>query len=131
MSNISGRMELFQHVISLLWQIYLIVSAPHSVFWKKYDGLRLILTISKGNQDPCGVMEMKFGLQHPRFVAWNPAVQSNRSGIEYHYDYCVSIPGFQPTFTTFTTTSTKTTSSMVQVKTVDVDSTITSVASSS
>jgi hypothetical protein len=24
--------------------------------------------------DPCGIIETKFGLQHGRFLAWNPAV---------------------------------------------------------
>ncbi|KAF2733508.1 hypothetical protein EJ04DRAFT_438887, partial [Polyplosphaeria fusca] len=27
--------------------------------------------------DPCGIIETKYGLQHARFVAWNPAVGQN------------------------------------------------------
>jgi hypothetical protein len=30
-----------------------------------------------GANKPCEVIETKFGLSHARFVAWNPAVQTN------------------------------------------------------
>ncbi|RKU47569.1 hypothetical protein DL546_007056 [Coniochaeta pulveracea] len=49
---------------------------------------------------PCEIMETTFGLQHARFVAWNPAVKDNCAGIYPLYEYCVSIPNFKPTYTT-------------------------------
>ncbi|KAI0400687.1 hypothetical protein F4802DRAFT_583672 [Xylaria palmicola] len=74
---------------------------------------------------PCQTFESKFGLQHARFVAWNPTVKDDcksnsysilrggaelgvgngmtnfnvGSGIVKDYDYCVSIPGYKPTNT--------------------------------
>ncbi|KAI1381144.1 hypothetical protein F4677DRAFT_118218 [Hypoxylon crocopeplum] len=51
---------------------------------------------------PCQILETKFGLSHARFVAWNPAVQQNCTGIYPYYDYCVSIPGYKPTYTSTT-----------------------------
>ncbi|RYP41942.1 hypothetical protein DL768_010417 [Monosporascus sp. mg162] len=50
--------------------------------------------------DPCTQIETKFGLSHARFVAWNPAVKTNCTGLYLGYDYCVSIPGYKPTYTT-------------------------------
>lgn len=51
---------------------------------------------------PCQIIETKFGLSHARFVAWNPAVLSNCTGINRFYDYCVSIPNYKPTYSTTT-----------------------------
>ncbi|KAH7038274.1 uncharacterized protein B0I36DRAFT_359860 [Microdochium trichocladiopsis] len=50
--------------------------------------------------NPCQIIETKFGISHARFVAWNPAVQSDCRGLYLGYDYCVSIPGYKPTYTT-------------------------------
>ncbi|KAK3898440.1 hypothetical protein C8A05DRAFT_18986 [Staphylotrichum tortipilum] len=50
--------------------------------------------------EPCTLMETAYGLSHPRFVAWNPAVQQNCSGLSPGYEYCVSIPNYKPTYTT-------------------------------
>jgi hypothetical protein len=36
-----------------------------------------MLTVSKGHDEPCQIIETKFGISHARFVAWNPAVQNN------------------------------------------------------
>ncbi len=49
---------------------------------------------------PCQILETQFGLSHARFVAWNPAVQTNCSGIYPGYEYCVSIPNYRPTYMT-------------------------------
>ncbi|KAH6679021.1 hypothetical protein B0J14DRAFT_649409 [Halenospora varia] len=51
-------------------------------------------------RSPCLIVETQYGLTHGRFVAWNPAVGVNCTGIERNYDYCVSIPGFKPVFST-------------------------------
>ncbi|KAK8036494.1 hypothetical protein PG991_001631 [Apiospora marii] len=51
-------------------------------------------------RNPCQIIETQFGVSHARFVAWNPAVQTNCSGLYRGYDYCVSIPGYKPTYTT-------------------------------
>ncbi|KAH7392283.1 hypothetical protein DE146DRAFT_634435 [Phaeosphaeria sp. MPI-PUGE-AT-0046c] len=51
--------------------------------------------------DPCGVIETAYGLQHARFVAWNPAVGQNCTEMEAGYDYCVSIPGFKPKYSSY------------------------------
>ncbi|KAK8084055.1 hypothetical protein PG996_002836 [Apiospora saccharicola] len=51
-------------------------------------------------RNPCQIIETQFGISHARFVAWNPAVQTNCSGLYSGYDYCVSIPGYKPTYTT-------------------------------
>jgi hypothetical protein len=51
--------------------------------------------------DPCGIIESKFGIQHGRFVAWNPAVGQGCLGIYDGYDYCVSTPNSKPTYTAF------------------------------
>jgi hypothetical protein len=52
-----------------------------------------------GFLNPCDIIETKFGLQHARFVAWNPAVNVNCTNLRYGYDYCVSIPNYKPTYT--------------------------------
>ncbi|KAK4206592.1 hypothetical protein QBC37DRAFT_121183 [Rhypophila decipiens] len=49
---------------------------------------------------PCQIIETKFGMNHNRFVAWNPAVLSNCTQIYPKYEYCVSIPNFTPIYTT-------------------------------
>ncbi|KAK3360716.1 hypothetical protein B0T25DRAFT_447803 [Lasiosphaeria hispida] len=74
---------------------------------------------------PCQIIETKFGMNHNRFVAWNPAVLSNckspsknlslnqqltfplTPGTEIYprYEYCVSIPNFIPTYTTISSTA--------------------------
>ncbi|KAH7081116.1 hypothetical protein BKA63DRAFT_201695 [Paraphoma chrysanthemicola] len=54
--------------------------------------------------DPCAVMETQYGLSHARFVAWNPSVFQNCTGIVYGYDYCVSIPNYKPTYTSYVNT---------------------------
>ncbi|KAI8945349.1 hypothetical protein F4801DRAFT_568522 [Xylaria longipes] len=51
---------------------------------------------------PCQIIETQYGLSHARFVAWNPAVLSNCTGMYPGYDYCVSIPHYVPTYTTTT-----------------------------
>ncbi|KAI0857961.1 hypothetical protein F4860DRAFT_487726 [Xylaria cubensis] len=51
---------------------------------------------------PCQIIETKYGLSHGRFVAWNPAVLSNCTGMYPGYDYCVSIPHYVPTYTSTT-----------------------------
>ncbi|ORY04390.1 hypothetical protein BCR34DRAFT_57224 [Clohesyomyces aquaticus] len=56
-------------------------------------------------QDPCGIIETKNGLSHARFVAWNPSVLQNCTGIKPHNDYCVSIPNYKPTFTSMVASS--------------------------
>ncbi|ETS76429.1 hypothetical protein PFICI_11816 [Pestalotiopsis fici W106-1] len=52
--------------------------------------------------NPCQILETEFGLGHARFVAWNPAVLNNCTGLYQGYDYCVSIPNFTPVYTTTT-----------------------------
>ncbi|KAH8895447.1 hypothetical protein GQ53DRAFT_839064 [Thozetella sp. PMI_491] len=47
--------------------------------------------------NPCGTIETKYGLQHARFVAWNPSVQNDCSGIQLWYEYCVGTPQFPGT----------------------------------
>ncbi|KAL5328782.1 hypothetical protein ACEPPN_002286 [Leptodophora sp. 'Broadleaf-Isolate-01'] len=49
---------------------------------------------------PCQDIETKFGLNHARFVAWNPAVLNTCRGMVAGYDYCVSIPNYRPVYTT-------------------------------
>lgn len=63
--------------------------------------LTTLLTINTRTDldDPCGIFETKYGLTHGRFVAWNPMVNNDCTGIQRHNDYCVSIPGFKPTYT--------------------------------
>lgn len=46
------------------------------------------------DNNPCGQFETKFGLSHARFVAWNPSVKNDCSGIKLYYDYCVGTPTF-------------------------------------
>jgi hypothetical protein len=52
-----------------------------------------------GRLNPCDIIETKFGLQHARFVAWNPSVNVNCTNLRYGYGYCVSIPNYKPTYT--------------------------------
>ncbi|KAK3331670.1 hypothetical protein B0T19DRAFT_438558 [Cercophora scortea] len=52
----------------------------------------------------CTDFETNFGLLHARFVAWNPSVKTDCTGVVQGYDYCVSIPGYKPITTTTTTT---------------------------
>ncbi|KAH7304438.1 hypothetical protein B0I35DRAFT_484484 [Stachybotrys elegans] len=56
-----------------------------------------VITDNDMKTDPCGTVEAKYGLQHARFVAWNPTVQSNCSGIRVGYEYCVGTPQFPGT----------------------------------
>ncbi|KAL6697209.1 hypothetical protein J3F84DRAFT_368307 [Trichoderma pleuroticola] len=51
---------------------------------------------------PCQIIETEFGISHARFIAWNPAVQDNCTGLYLGYDYCVSIPNYRPTYTSTT-----------------------------
>ncbi|KAI1120092.1 hypothetical protein F5Y10DRAFT_290339 [Nemania abortiva] len=51
---------------------------------------------------PCQIIETQYGLSHARFIAWNPAVLDNCTGLYPGYDYCVSIPHYVPTYTTTT-----------------------------
>jgi hypothetical protein len=73
--------------------------------------------------NPCGIIEREQGLSHARFVAWNPSVKDNckfclhvclqamfadrilGSGLRKGEEYCVSIPGYKPTYSTTATTS--------------------------
>ncbi|KAI6084419.1 hypothetical protein F4821DRAFT_280044 [Hypoxylon rubiginosum] len=48
--------------------------------------------------NPCGIFESKYKLDHARFVAWNPTLNSDCSGIVQGYDYCVGTPTFHPGF---------------------------------
>ncbi|KAL2757508.1 carbohydrate-binding module family 50 protein [Sodiomyces alcalophilus JCM 7366] len=48
------------------------------------------------DNDPCGQIEQEYGLQHARFVAWNPSLQQDCSGIVEGYEYCVGTPSFPP-----------------------------------
>ncbi|KAL8366130.1 hypothetical protein RB595_004753 [Gaeumannomyces hyphopodioides] len=45
----------------------------------------------------CSVIEQRYGLSHARFVAWNPSVLSDCSGINIGYEYCVGTPQFPGT----------------------------------
>ncbi|KAM7184015.1 hypothetical protein V8F33_013246 [Rhypophila sp. PSN 637] len=45
----------------------------------------------------CTAIETKYGLQHARFVAWNPNIKNDCSGIQVHYEYCVGTPQFPGT----------------------------------
>jgi len=42
------------------------------IFLSNWEQAKLIWR--KGTLNPCLIIETKFGLSHPRFVAWNPAV---------------------------------------------------------
>ncbi|KAK3367561.1 hypothetical protein B0H63DRAFT_515399 [Podospora didyma] len=51
----------------------------------------------KPANNPCGTIETKYGLQHARFVAWNPSLLNDCSGIRLWYSYCVGTPQFPGT----------------------------------
>ncbi|KLU89886.1 hypothetical protein MAPG_08855 [Magnaporthiopsis poae ATCC 64411] len=45
----------------------------------------------------CAAIEQKYGLSHARFLAWNPSVLGDCSGIQTGYEYCVGTPQFPGT----------------------------------
>ncbi|XP_014551470.1 carbohydrate-binding module family 50 protein, partial [Bipolaris victoriae FI3] len=44
-------------------------------------------------EDACGIFERKYGLTHGRFIAWNPMLNNDCSGMQRYNDYCVGVPG--------------------------------------
>ncbi len=71
------------------------------ILFRIYVGLaNTLFLIKPGIDRPCTLMETAYGLSHARFVAWNPAVKQDCSGLYPGYEYCVSIPNFKPTYTT-------------------------------
>ncbi|KAK4108056.1 carbohydrate-binding module family 50 protein [Canariomyces notabilis] len=40
----------------------------------------------------CGAVEARYGLTHGRFVAWNPVLGNDCSGLRVGYEYCVGTP---------------------------------------
>ncbi|KAH8682066.1 hypothetical protein BX600DRAFT_544497 [Xylariales sp. PMI_506] len=81
-----------------------------AVYGYKQPGIistcNLFVTANDTNwiDQPCQIIETEYGISHLRFVAWNPVVQDNCTGLYLGYDYCVSIPNYKPTYTTTATT---------------------------
>ncbi|KAI2463544.1 hypothetical protein F4781DRAFT_416270 [Annulohypoxylon bovei var. microspora] len=69
---------------------------------------------------PCQEVETQYGISHDRFVAWNPAVLDNCTGLYMGYDYCVSIPNYRPTYTTTMAVGTAFTTSSLTSETTSV-----------
>ena len=51
----------------------------------------------------CPSIEKYYNLPFPQFLAWNPEVQSDCSGLWVNYYVCVMVEGYKPTTTTATT----------------------------
>ncbi|KAF7554725.1 hypothetical protein G7Z17_g2707 [Cylindrodendrum hubeiense] len=65
----------------------------------------LYYTIDSSDQD-CDYIESRWALTHSEFVAWNPSVKKDCSGVNVGSSYCVEANGGSPASSAITTTPT-------------------------